>query len=144
MFSNWTDEPETRRSRGDGRPVWVTVAVLVVTLTWLAATAWAVLRVLLDAGTELSGALGPWSSGEISFDPQPLMVAVVVAAGPPALGLVIALSWRRPSATVLLAACAVLGGLSLVMLVASAEGSPAPEHHVCQEHSGGDNVCPGD
>jgi len=64
MFSNWTDEPETRSFRRDGRPVWVTAAVLVVTVTWLVATAWAVLWALLDAGNAFSRVLGPWSDTE--------------------------------------------------------------------------------
>ena len=142
MFSNWTDEPETRRSRFDGVPVWVRWAVLPVTLIWLAATAWAVGRALLHAGGEVSDAFWSGSYSGISVRAH-VLVAVIVAVGPPALALVIALCRRSSPRTVLLTACVVLGGLGLVLLVASADDSPAPEHRVCQEHSGGDNVCPG-
>jgi hypothetical protein len=115
-------------------------------LIWLAATAWAVARVLLEAG-------GRATDNFITFGVEPVqqapghstvLVVVVIAAGPPALGLVIAMLRRPPSTTALLVACAVLAGLSLVTLVATADGSPAPEHRFCQEYSGGDNECPGD
>jgi len=142
MFSNWTDEPETRSSRFDGVPVWVGWAVLPVTLLWLAATAWAVGRALLHAGGEVSDAFWSGSYGGISVRSH-ILVAVVIAVGPPVLGMAIALGWRRPPKTVLLAAGVVLLGLGLIFVVASADDTPAPEHRVCQEHSGGDNVCPG-
>ena len=96
MFSNWTDEPGTRSSRFDGVPVWVRRAVLPVTLVWLGATAWAVLRVLGHLMDRAGDFAFPWTtpSAQGSIFAH-ILVAVVIAVGPPMLGLAIALGWRR-------------------------------------------------
>jgi hypothetical protein len=145
MFSNWTDEPETRSSRFDGVPASLRWAVLPAAVLWLAATLWAVLRVVLDlldrAGDLAFSWTTPSAQGSVLSH---VLLAVVIAVGPPTVGLAIALSWRRPLKTVLLGACAVVLAVGLILLVTTSDASPAPEHRFCQEHSGGDNECPGD
>jgi hypothetical protein len=72
---------------------------------------------------------------------------VLAAIGIPAAGLVV--SWwttRQRNAVAFGVALAI--GLLLAVPVLDSIPAPqptpdAPVHHVCQEHSGGDNRCPG-
>jgi hypothetical protein len=88
-----------------------------------------------------------------SFDPPEArrlgVVSAVVGTGIALVGFGLALLWRRTSAVVIFACGAVTSlvvGLSLHALGTPDEPErPAWEDRprVCQEHSGGDNRCPG-
>ncbi len=73
--------------------------------------------------------------------------AGIVAVALPLIGFALAAVFRRKFPAILFGVILlVVGGLFGVQAMYRAQHQPNPpnDHHVCQEHSGGDNVCPGD
>jgi hypothetical protein len=114
VFDDLTDEPDPR---GDG-PAWVPLLVTVVSLIWFGATLWAVILTLLDAwdraAVDFFG-----GSGNVSAVRERALVALWIATGPPAVGLVVALLIQRRRLAAILAVVTglgLLGGLCLYVV----------------------------
>ena len=133
------------RLSGD-RPARTSWATLV--LIWLA---WVVVPPLLVFGGAIGAApfLGEQpTAAEQSQATTLFVVAAVLALGLPLLGVV--LTWRtRKAAAACFGAAVIVVSIPLALLLAPefrGDGGGSTLDHgppVCQEHSGGDNRCPG-
>ena len=131
---------------GGGRPTRTSPAALV--LIWLA---WVLVPPLLVFGGAIGSA--PFfgeqpTAAERAQTTTLYLVAVALALALPLLGLALTWRTRRVAAACFGAAlivAAVPAGLLLGQEFRGAGGGPAPDSGppVCQEHSGGDNRCPG-
>lgn len=134
--------PETRRSGG------VTATLVLIWVAWV----FAPLLLAVAAVGSVVTFLGEQPTAAEQAQADRLLVAAALAAVClPLAGLVLS-AWHERSGSA--AAFAVALGIGLLAVVAVLHGvgrGPAPSaipHHstggACQEHSGGDNRCPGD
>ena len=129
-----------------GRPTRTSSATLL--LIWLA---WVLVPPMLVFGGAIGAApfLGEQpTAAEQTQATLLLVLAAVLAVGLPLLG--IALTWRtRRLAAACFGAALILASIPTALLLAeefrAGVGEPVHDHGpvVCQEHSGGDNRCPG-
>ena len=113
MFDDLMDGPEPRGS------AWQRLVVSVLALLWFCTALWALVRTLVDAwdrtAVDFFG-----GTGNASAVRERALVTLCVAAGPPAIGLVIALLLRRRRAAATMAVVTGLGllaGLCLYVVV---------------------------
>ena len=133
------------RSRA-AAPGWAVPTVALLTVAWLLVTP----VLAIGSLTELWTFLGEQpTAADHDRAQRRALLATLVAAGCPAAAWVVGARWQRGAVQALFAVGAVsglVGGLLLYGMV-SPESPPAPLRdegpRICQEHSGGDNRCPG-
>ena len=114
LFDDPTDEPEV-----EDRSRWVPVGITLVALVWFGAVVWSVVGTLVEGFSRASLA---WfgSSGHLETTREQALETLVIAAGPPAVGFVLALLFRRRRAARTLGLITVLttiGGLCFYLLM---------------------------
>jgi hypothetical protein len=147
-----SEEDDDQTTLRRPRPAVARWTLVAIGVAWLVAAQWTVFPAL--------GELVDWLADQFalafttpSFDPQEARrlgaISAVVGTGVASTGLGLALLWRRTAAVVIFAGGAVASlvvGLSLHAL-GTPDEPPRPawedRPRVCQEHSGGDNRCPG-
>ena len=156
MFQ-WTEGDASREVRRPDRPGttagWPTAVLAVITVAWFLLTGWQWLQWAGAAADLVTPDLWDWwpdGSAEPAVDParaeaqHHARLAALLGTALPGLGALVALLCRRTLAAVVLGGGAVLGlclGLWMGAVVTPDVPEPQPRH--CQEHSGGDNRCPG-
>ena len=126
------------------RPSWVPVVQLLLMAAWLVGTP----LLVFSAAIGSAPFLGEQPTGaEEALSRQQLRAAGALATGAPFAACLLAARYRQQvAATVfgLLAALGLVGAVALSAGGTPAEQAPPPDRPpVCQEHSGGDDRCPG-
>ncbi|WP_299959860.1 hypothetical protein [uncultured Modestobacter sp.] len=140
----WRPLPPPRRK--ESAPGWAVPTVALLTVAWLLATPLLAIGSLMELWTFLGEQ--PTAADHDRAQRQALL-ATLMAAGCPAVALVVGARWQRGAVQALFGVGAVfglVGGLLLYGLV-SPDSPPTPLRddgpRYCQEHSGGDATCPG-
>jgi hypothetical protein len=132
---------------------WAPTAVALLTIVWVLAVlalAWRCFGIGLEGWADDQTYGGAHSAGQHRKAAAAVLLLAGVAAGGPALIAVVAFSGRMTRAGAVYVALAIaLGALALpAVALADRTRTPSPPPPsgptICQEHSGGDNRCPGD
>jgi hypothetical protein len=153
LDQEWRDpgEAEPEGAEAPVPPRWLQPVMVVLAAVWLLAGGVLFLQIVGDLLSRAGQLALPLTGGTEwlgqSEAQRHAVYYVVVGAGLPAIGLLLALRWRRGVAVALFgggAALCLLCGIGMYALV-TPDGPPTREDRppVCQERSGGGNDCPG-
>ncbi|GAA2998742.1 hypothetical protein [Actinokineospora diospyrosa] len=133
----------TAELRPDQRLGWLPLVWVLLFCTWL----FGVPMLVLESAFSMPF-MGVPTAADYAERDMLAMWAKIVAVGVPFLGVLLAAITRRTAAaavfvTLLLLSLAVIGYHRAYDARHNPTPVPTPEQRACQEHSGGDNRCPG-
>ncbi|MBM7773954.1 apolipoprotein N-acyltransferase [Actinokineospora baliensis] len=134
----------TVETRPDQRPSLLPLLWVLLFFTWL----FAVPALALESALSGWSFMGSPSAAALAKSDRLAMWAEILAVAVPLVGVVLALITRRNApmrvfGTILFLSVVVIGCVWVAESRHNPAPAPTPVYRGCQEHSGGDNRCPG-